>query len=49
MINKRDIPTKCKFLLNQWEKNLNLTNYERTKFKDILTQLDFLIKKLEEN
>ncbi len=47
MINKRDIPTKCKFLLSQWEKNLNLTNYEKTKFKDILNQLDFQIKKLE--
>ena len=29
------------------EKNLNLTNYERTKFEDILNQLDFQIKKLE--
>ena len=47
MINKRDIPTKCKFLLSQWKENLNLTNYERTKFEDILNQLDFQIKKLE--
>ena len=29
------------FLINQWKENLNLTNYERTKFKDILNQLDF--------
>ena len=47
MINERDIPTKCKFLLSQWERNLNLTNYERTKFEDVLNQLDFQIKKLE--
>ena len=36
MINKRDTPTRCKFLLSQWKENLNLTNYERTKFEDIL-------------
>ena len=47
MINKRDISTKCTFLLNQWEKNLNLTNYERTKFENVLNQLDFQLKKLE--
>ena len=47
MINKRDIPTKCKLLLNQWKKNLNLTNYEKTKFENILNQLDFQIKKLK--
>ena len=47
MINKRDIPTKCTFLLSQWKKNLNLTNYERTKFENVLNQLDFQIKKLE--
>ena len=47
MINKRDMPTKCTFLLNQWKKNLNLTNYERTKFENILKQLDFQIQKLE--
>ena len=47
MINKKNIPTKCKFLLSQWKENLNLTNYERTKFEDILNQLDFQIKKLE--
>ena len=47
MINKRDIPKKCKFLLSQWEKNLNLTNYERTKFENILNRLDLQIKKLE--
>ena len=49
MINKRDIPTKCTFILNQWKKNLNLTNYERTKFNTILNQLDLQIKKLEKN
>ena len=47
MINKREIPTKCKFLLDQWKENLNLTNYERTKFEDILNKLDFQINKLE--
>ena len=47
MINKRDIPTKCKFSLDQWKENLNLTNYERTKFEDILNQLDFQKNKLQ--
>jgi len=47
MINKRDIPTKCRLLLSQWKKNLNLTNYERTKFEKVLNQLDFQINKLE--
>ena len=47
MSNKREIPTKCKFLLDQWKKNLNLTNYERTKFENILNALDFQINKLE--
>ena len=47
MINKRHISTKCKFLLSQWKENLNLTNYERSKFEDILNQLDCQIKKLE--
>ncbi len=45
MINKRDLPTKCKFLLDQWKENLNLTNYERTKFEDILNALDSQINK----
>ena len=47
MINKRDMPTKCKILLSQWQKNLNLTNYEKTKFEDVLSQLNYQIKKLE--
>ncbi len=47
MINKKNVPEKCKFLLSQWKENLNLTNYEKTKFKDILNQLDFQIKKLD--
>ncbi len=47
MINKKDIPKKCKFLLNEWKENLNLTNYERTQFEDILNELDFQINKLE--
>ena len=47
MTKKRDIPTKCKFLLNKWKKNLNLTNFEKTKFEDILNQLDFQLTKLE--
>ena len=47
MTTKNDMPAKCKFLLSQWEDNLNLTNYERTKFEDILNQLDFQINKLE--
>ena len=47
MINKREISSKCKFSLVQWKNNLNLTNYERTKFKEILSQLDFQINKLE--
>ena len=47
MINKRDIPTKCSFLLSEWKQNLNLTNYERTKFENLLNQIDFQIKKLE--
>ncbi len=48
MTNQKNIPTKCKFLLSQWKRNLNLTNYERTKFIDILNQLDLQLKKLEE-
>ena len=47
MIKKRDIPTKCKFLLDKWKADLHLTNYERTKFEDILNQLDFQINKLQ--
>jgi len=47
MTNKREILTKCKLLLDQWKENLNLTNYEKTKFKDTLNQLDFQINKLE--
>jgi len=47
MINKKNIPTKCKSLLSQWKENLNLTNYERSKFEEILNQLDCQIKKLE--
>ena len=47
MINKSDIQKKCTFLLSQWKKNLNLTNYEKTKFKEILNQLDCQIEKLE--
>ena len=47
MINKRDLPTKCNFFLSQWKKNLNLSNYEKTKFEDVLNQLDFQRKKLE--
>lgn len=47
MINQREITTKCKFLVGQWKENLNLTNYERTKFEDTLNQLDFQINKLE--
>ena len=47
MINKKNIPAKCKFLLGQWKENLNLTNYEKTKFEDILNQLDSQINKLE--
>tara|TARA_Y100001968_G_scaffold33821_1_gene25995 strand:- start:116 stop:1432 length:1317 start_codon:yes stop_codon:yes gene_type:complete len=48
MINQKYIPTKCKFLLCQWKEDLSLTNYEKTKFEDILNQLDFQIKKLEQ-
>ncbi len=47
MINKTDIPTKCKFSIDQWKENLNLTNYEKTKFADILNQLEVQINKLE--
>jgi len=47
MINKKDIPKNCKFFLDQWKENLNLTNYERTKFEDILNQLDFQTNKLQ--
>ncbi len=47
MIIKQDILKTCKFSLGQWKENLNLTNYERTKFEDILSQLDFQINKLE--
>ena len=47
MTNEREIPAKCKLLLDQWKENLNLTNYEKTKFKDTLNQLDFQINKLE--
>ena len=47
MINKKDISTKCKFLLSQWKGNLNLSNYEKIKFEAILNQLDFQIRKLE--
>ena len=47
MSDKKNLSIKCKFLINQWKKNLNLTNYERTKFEEILKQLDFQIRKLE--
>ena len=47
MINKKDLPTKCKFLLDQWRESLNLTNYEKTKFEDILNQLDCQMNKLQ--
>ena len=47
MINNRDMPKKCKVLLSKWQKNLNLTNYEKTKFEDVLSQLNYQIKKLE--
>ena len=47
MINERDIPTECKFLLHQWKENLNLTNFERSKFENILNALDFQINKLK--
>ena len=47
MINQRDIPTKCKYLLHRWRKNLHLTNYEKTRFNNILNKLDFQVKKLE--
>ena len=47
MINKRNLPKKCKFLLGQWKENLNLTNYEKTKFEDIINQLDSQINKLD--
>ncbi len=47
MINEREIPETCKFLLAQWKENLNLTNYERTKFEHILNRLDFQINKLK--
>ena len=47
MINKKNISKRCKFLLNQWKEDLNLSNFEKSKFKKILNQLDFQIKKLE--
>ncbi len=47
MITKKNIQKKCKSLLYEWKKNLNLTNYEKTKFEEILNQLDFQIRKLE--
>tara|TARA_Y100001968_G_scaffold327650_1_gene373123 strand:+ start:568 stop:1890 length:1323 start_codon:yes stop_codon:yes gene_type:complete len=47
MINKRDMPAKCKFSLNKWKENLNLTNYEKTKFEELLNKLDSQINKLE--
>ncbi len=47
MIKGKAIPTKCKFLLAQWKEDLNLTNFEKTKFEDTLNQLDFQIQKLE--
>ena len=47
MINERDIRTECRFLLDQWIENLNLTNYERKKFEDIINSLNFQINKLE--
>ena len=47
-MNKRNMTTKCKFLLGQWQENLDLTNYERKKFESVLSQLNFQIKKLEE-
>tara|TARA_Y100001968_G_scaffold41618_1_gene31710 strand:+ start:760 stop:2085 length:1326 start_codon:yes stop_codon:yes gene_type:complete len=47
MINKRNLPIKCKYLLDQWKENLNLTSYERTKFAKILNQLDLKTRQLE--
>ena len=46
-MNKKDTPSKCTYLLSQWKKNLNITNYEKTKFANILEQLNTQIKKLE--
>ena len=47
MIYKKNITKKCKFLISKWKETLNLTNHERSKFEDILNQLDFQIEKLE--
>ncbi len=48
MIYKKNMSLRCKFLIKQWKKNLNLTNYEKTKYSDILKQIDFQIKKLDQ-
>ncbi|MBW3042619.1 GTP-binding protein [Prochlorococcus marinus] len=47
MIKNINMPKKCKFILNEWKKTLNLTNYEKKKFETLLNQLDFQINKLE--
>ena len=47
MIEKKKISMKCRLLLSQWEESLNLTNYEKKKFENILKQLDCQMNKLE--
>ena len=47
MINQKNISKKCKSLIGQWKENLNLTNFEKKKFEDILNQLNFQIKKFD--
>ena len=47
MTKNKDITKNCRFLLSQWGGNLNLTNFEKAKFENILNQLDSQIKKLE--
>ena len=47
MTRHKDITKNCRFLLSQWGENLNLTNFEKSKFEDVLNKLDYQVKKLE--
>ena len=47
MNKNKDITKNCRFLLSQWGENLNLTNFEKSKFEDVLNKLDYQVKKLE--
>ena len=46
MINQKNMSKKCRLLLSDWQENLHLSNYEKSKFDSILNQLKSQIEKL---